>query len=100
MQTALLIIHLILALLIVVLVLLQKSEGGALGIGGGGDGLASRLVPSNPLVKATTILGITFFLSSIGLTLLSQYEKSSSSLGIAPSSTEPLSVPKPKGAGK
>ena len=93
MQTLLLIGHLILALAIIGVVLLQRSAGGALGIGGGGDGLQSGRAPSNPLVKLTTILGICFFISSLGLTLLAQ--RSSSILDEEAAPSAPISIPTP-----
>ena len=63
MSATLLVIHLIITLAMIVLVLLQRSEGGALGIGGGGGGnmFSSRGV-GNALTKMTTILAFVFFL--------------------------------------
>ena len=62
-----LVIHLIITLAMIVLVLLQRSEGGALGIGGGSGGnmFSSRGV-GNALTKMTTILAFVFFLTSEG----------------------------------
>ena len=95
MQTILLIIHLMLALSIIGVVLLQRSEGGALGIGGG-DGLKTGRAPGNPLARATAILGVIFFLTSITLTLLAQQDRSGSVLdNIVPSQQAPT-VPKPQ----
>ena len=73
MQTSLLILHLLIALAIIGLVLLQRSEGGALGMGGGGAGFMSGRGAANILTRLTTILGIGFFLTSIALTLLARY---------------------------
>ena len=73
MQTVLLVIHLIVALALIGAVLLQRSEGGALGIGGGGGGggnLFSARGVGNALTRTTAILALCFFLTSIGLTLL------------------------------
>ncbi len=65
----------------IILVLLQRSEGGALGIGGGqGGGLMSGRGVANALTKLTTYLAIVFFLTSIGLTILSGMEASDSVL--------------------
>ncbi|MEC9201752.1 MAG: preprotein translocase subunit SecG, partial [Pseudomonadota bacterium] len=65
MSETLLVIHLIITLAMIVLVLLQRSEGGALGIGGGNGGnmFSSRGVGS-ALTKMTTILAFVFFLTS------------------------------------
>ncbi len=79
MATILLVIHIIIALSIIVLVLLQRSEGGALGIGGGGNFMSGRSL-GNALTRTTAILAGMFFLTSIGLTLLSSSEKNSSVL--------------------
>lgn len=71
MQTVLLVVHLIIALALIGVVLLQRSEGGALGIGGGGGGsLFSARGVGNTLTRTTAILAVIFFLTSIGLTLL------------------------------
>jgi preprotein translocase subunit SecG len=75
MQTVLLVIHLIIAIALIGVVLLQRSEGGALGIGGGGGGgsLFSARGVGNTLTRTTAILAVIFFLTSIGLTLLSRH---------------------------
>jgi preprotein translocase subunit SecG len=73
MQTVLLVIHLIVALALIGAVLLQRSEGGALGIGSGGGGggnLFSARGVGNALTRTTAILALCFFITSIGLTLL------------------------------
>lgn len=72
MQTVLLVVHLIIALALIAVVLLQRSEGGALGIGGGGGAgsLFSARGVGNTLTRTTAILAVIFFLTSIGLTLL------------------------------
>ncbi len=73
MQTVLLVIHLIVALALIGAVLLQRSEGGALGIGSGGGGggnLFSARGVGNALTRTTAILALCFFITSIGLTLI------------------------------
>jgi preprotein translocase subunit SecG len=71
MQEVLLVIHLMLAIAIVALVLLQRSEGGALGIGGSGNvGMMSGRAAGNLLTRATAIAAAAFFATSIGLTIL------------------------------
>ena len=72
MQTVLLVIHLIVALALIGAVMLQRSEGGALGIGSGGGGgnLFSARGVGNALTRTTAILAMCFFLTSISLTLL------------------------------
>ncbi|MCB1378004.1 MAG: preprotein translocase subunit SecG [Alphaproteobacteria bacterium] len=73
METVILVIHLIIALALIGVVLLQRSEGGALGIGGGGGGggnLFSARGVGNALTRTTAYLAVAFFVTSIGLTLL------------------------------
>lgn len=74
MSTVVLVIHLMVATALVASVLLQRSEGGALGIGGGGGGggmMAGR-GSANLLTRLTTFLAAAFFVTSITLTILSQ----------------------------
>ena len=73
MQEVLLVVHLIIALGLIGVVLLQRSEGGALGIGGGGGGggnLFSARGVGNALTRTTAYLALAFFATSIGLTVL------------------------------
>ena len=72
MENTVLIIHVVLAFLIIILVLMQKSEGGGLGIGGNQSGgfMTSRGT-ANTLTKITTIVGAMFFTTSIMLAILS-----------------------------
>ncbi|MEQ1576163.1 MAG: preprotein translocase subunit SecG [Hyphomicrobium sp.] len=69
MQTVLLVLHLMIAAALVGVVLLQKSEGGALGIGGGGGFMSGR-GQANLLTRVTAALALAFFISSIGLSLV------------------------------
>ena len=73
MLTVILVIHLIIALALIGIVLLQRSEGGALGIGSGGGGgsLFSARGVGNTLTRATAFLALAFFITSIALTVLS-----------------------------
>ena len=70
MITILLIIHTLIAAVLVGLILLQKSEGGALGMGGGPGSFMSGRGAANVLTRSTTILGAAFFLTSISLSVL------------------------------
>ena len=72
MITVILIIHIVLAVCIICAVLLQKSEGGGLGIGGSQSGgfMTSRGT-ANSLTKITTLVGALFFITSILLAILS-----------------------------
>lgn len=72
MQVIILSIHLLVCICLIGLVLLQRSEGGALGIGGGGSGsLMSGRGASDALAKLTSIAGGLFLVVSLALTWLS-----------------------------
>ena len=73
METLILVIHLIIALALIGVVLLQRSEGGALGIGGGGGGggnLFTARGVGNALTRTTAYLAVAFFCTSIALTVI------------------------------
>ena len=72
MENILLVINIILAFLLVVFVLLQKSEGGALGIGVSQDNFMFSRSAGNFLTKATSIIAILFIICSLGLTIISR----------------------------
>ena len=74
MENILLIINIILALLLVIFVLLQKSEGGALGIGVSQDSFMFSRSAGNFLTKATAIVATLFIICSLTLTILSRSE--------------------------
>jgi preprotein translocase subunit SecG len=69
MATVLLVIHLMIAAALVGIVLLQRSEGGALGIGSGGGFMTGRGT-SNLLTRVTAGLAAAFFVTSLALTLI------------------------------
>ena len=69
MENVVLTIHLILALLLIGVVLLQRSEGGGLGIGGGGGTVSARGA-ATALTKLTWLLAAAFIVTSITLTIL------------------------------
>jgi preprotein translocase subunit SecG len=70
MTTVLLVIHLMIAAALVGVVLVQRSEGGALGIGGGGGGFMTGRGTANLLTRATAGLAAAFFITSIVLSIL------------------------------
>jgi preprotein translocase subunit SecG len=81
MSAVLLIIHLLIAIALIVTVLLQRSEGGALGIGGGGAGaLFSSRGTANVLTRSTAVLAVAFFITSISLTILARQGSHSGSV--------------------
>lgn len=75
MQTILIIVHLLIVLALIGVVLLQRSEGGGMGLGGGGGGGVSGFMTgrgqANVLTRATAILAALFFVTSLGLTIMS-----------------------------
>ncbi len=77
MLSFILVIHLIIAIVLIVLVLLQRSEGGSLGIGGSGDFMSGRAV-GNVLSRMTAIFATIFFITSLSLALLSSSGQNSS----------------------
>lgn len=74
MQTVLIVIHLMIVLALVGVVLLQRSEGGALGMGGGSGGLMSARGAADALTRTTGILAAAFFATSIALGIFARYE--------------------------
>lgn len=75
MSTVLLLIHIMVALALVGVILLQRSEGGALGIGGGGGGFMTGRSAGNALTKTTALLAAGFFATSLGLSILASHQK-------------------------
>jgi preprotein translocase subunit SecG len=70
MTTVLLVIHLMITVALVGIILMQRSEGGALGIGGGGDGFMTGRGATNLLTRTTAILAVAFFITSLLLAML------------------------------
>ena len=79
MQTVLIVFHLMVVIALVGAVLLQRSEGGALGVGGGGGFMTGR-GQANALTRATAILAALFFATSLALTLLANYNRAPKSI--------------------
>lgn len=73
MQTVLLVIYLMVVLALIGIVLIQRSEGGGLGIGGG-SGFMSARGAANALTRTTAILATLFFVLALGMGILSRYE--------------------------
>ena len=80
MENIILIINIVLAVLLIGSVLLQKSEGGALGLGVSQDSFVSSRSASNFLTKATAIIATFFIITSVSLTIMSKDEFSSTSV--------------------
>jgi preprotein translocase subunit SecG len=100
MQTLLVFVELVIAVALIIFVLLQRSEGGALGIGGGGGGLGGLFSPrgaADTLTRTTAVLAAIFFLTCIGLNLLSLHGRNEKSILDTPVSSQgPSTAPRPK----
>lgn len=81
MITIVIVIHLLVAVSLIAVVLLQKSEGGALGMGGGGmSGFMSGRSTANLLTRTTAVLAAAFFATSITLALLAGSQRAPRSI--------------------
>ena len=80
MENFILVMNIILAVILVIIILLQKSEGGALGIGASQESFISSRSAGNLLTKATAIIATLFIVTSISLTIMAQKEISTSSV--------------------
>ena len=74
MENILLVINIVLAFLLVIFVLIQKSEGGALGIGVSQDNFMFSRSAGNFLTKTTSIIATLFIICSLALTIVSRGE--------------------------
>ena len=80
MENFILLLNIFLAIILVIVILLQKSEGGALGIGASQESFISSRSAGNLLTKATAIIATLFIVTSISLTVIAQKEISTSSV--------------------
>ncbi len=98
----LLAIHIIVCICLIVVVLLQQSEGGALGMGGGPTGFMTTRGAGDLLTRTTWILATLFFVLSLALTVLTGRSKGESSVvdrvkieNLAPSQLNKPALPAP-----
>ena len=80
MENLILILNIILAILLVAVILLQRSEGGALGLGASQDSFITSRSAGSFLTKVTAIIATLFIITSILLTIISKEEFSSTSV--------------------
>jgi len=90
MQTVIIVIHLMIVAVLIGTVLLQKSEGGGLGMGGGAGFMSSRGT-ANLLTRTTAVLAVGFFITSLFLSWLAGYDRKPSSIVAPASQTAPVS---------
>ena len=90
MQTVIIVVHLMIVATLIATVLLQKSEGGGLGVGGGAGFMSSRGT-ANLLTRTTAVLAVGFFMTSLLLSWLASYDRKPSSIidGIPASQSQP-----------
>lgn len=95
MTTVILVVHLIIAIALVGVILIQRSEGGGLGIGGGGGmgGFMTGRSTANLLSRTTAILAAGFMATSITLALLANVQRAPTSILDAPSSPAAPAAP-------
>jgi preprotein translocase subunit SecG len=79
MITVIIVVHLMVVLTMIAVVLLQKSEGGGLGIGSTGGFLSSRGT-ANVLTRTTAYLALTFFATSLMLSWLASFDRKPTSI--------------------
>ena len=79
MQTVIIVVHLMIVATLIATVLLQKSEGGGLGVGGGAGFMSSRGT-ANLLTRTTAVLAVGFFITSLLLSWLASYDRKPSSI--------------------
>ena len=96
MQTVVIVVHLMIVATLIATVLLQKSEGGGLGVGGGAGFMSSRGT-ANLLTRTTAVLAVGFFLTSLLLSWLASYDRKPSSIidGTPASQSQPASPATP-----
>ncbi|WP_448585077.1 preprotein translocase subunit SecG [Thermaurantiacus sp.] len=97
-MTFLLVVHALLALALVAVILMQRSEGGGLGIGGGSaGGLVSARGAADLLTRTTAILATLFILSSLGLAMLAGVTRKERPIdtSLARTAAEAPAVPEP-----
>jgi preprotein translocase subunit SecG len=79
-QTILLVAMILISVALAGVILIQRSEGGALGMGGGPSGFMTARGAGNLLTKTTWVLAFMFFGCAIGLTILGNVERSNRSI--------------------
>ena len=80
MQSVLLVIHILIVVALIGVVLLQRSEGGALGTGGGTGSFMTGRGQANALSRATAILGALFFATALLMSILSSWNRAPHSI--------------------
>lgn len=95
MANVLIVAHLLIVVALIGVILLQRSEGGGLGMGSSSNGLMSVRGSANLLTRTTAILAALFFATSVGLTIISEFDNRTSGIlaGAADSADSTLGEP-------
>ena len=80
MQSVLIVIHILIVVALIAVVLLQRSEGGVLGSGGGSGNFMTGRGQANALSRATAILGALFFATALLMSILSSWSRAPHSI--------------------
>jgi preprotein translocase subunit SecG len=94
MLTVIIVVHLMIVLTMIATVLLQKSEGGGLGMGGGAGFMSSRGT-ANLLTRTTAVLAVGFFITSLLMSWLASYDRKPSSIINPASQSQPADAATP-----
>ncbi|RYE10247.1 MAG: preprotein translocase subunit SecG [Hyphomicrobiales bacterium] len=95
MENVILVAYLLIVLALIAVILLQRSEGGGLGMGGNAGGLMTVRGSANLLTRTTAVLAALFFVTAIGLTLLAQFNRDTDSIldgAATPNGSTPATV--------
>jgi len=99
MATVVLVIHLLIAIALVAVILIQRSEGGGLGLGGGtAGGLMTARGSANLLTRTTAVLATAFMLTSLLLAIFAGRDRRAEAIIEEPATTAPAparAVPAP-----
>ena len=95
MANVLIVAYLLIVLALIGVILLQRSEGGGLGMGSSSNGLMTVRGSANLLTRTTAVLAALFFATAIGLTILSEVDNRTSGIlqGAADSATSDVNAP-------
>ena len=74
MENILLVLNIVFAIILVLIILMQKSEGGALGIGVSQENMMFSKTAGNFMTKATAVIATLFIICSLALTIISRGE--------------------------
>ena len=95
MENVLLVAYLLIVLALIAVILVQRSEGGGLGMGGNAGGLMTVRGSANLLTRTTGILAALFFATAIGLTILSELNRGTDTIlsqAATPTGAQPSTV--------